>query len=75
MNKQFIIKMIQAKKLQWEAFKEIMPEPVVNRIMKLQDEIYEIGKEYFMESVFEENKSRPEGTAESKSKPHKVNIE
>ena len=32
MNKQFVLKMLQAKHLQYEAMKEILPEGVLNRI-------------------------------------------
>lgn len=75
MNKQFVVKMMQAKKLQYEAFKEIMPEPMANRIIKLENEIFEIGKEYFMSGVYEASKNQQNESSETKAKTRKVTIE
>lgn len=47
MNKQFVIKLMQAKQLEYEAFKEIMPEKMTNRVNKLRDELMEVAVECF----------------------------
>lgn len=53
MNKEFVKKMIKAKSLEYEAFKELFkeyaPQPVVNKISKHADEI----KDVLKEAVFE----------------------
>lgn len=51
MNKQFIIKMMQAKQLQYEAFKEIMPEGIVKRIEKLENELIELARDCFASCI------------------------
>ena len=48
MNKQFVVKMMQAKQMEYQALKEIMPECMVNRIENLENELVAIAKEYFM---------------------------
>ncbi len=47
MNKQFMTKMLQAKQLEYEALKEIMPECIVKRVNKLREEIFEVAVDYF----------------------------
>lgn len=51
MNKQFILKMLQAKHLQYEAMKEILPEGVLNRIKSIETELLDIVTEYFTRVV------------------------
>lgn len=46
MNKQFVMKMMQAKQLQYEALKEIIPEKMLKRLTKMEDELFEVGKEF-----------------------------
>ncbi len=48
MNKQFVVKMMQAKQMEYQALKELIPECVVNRIENLENELVAIAKEYFM---------------------------
>jgi hypothetical protein len=77
MNKQFVIKILQAKQLQYEALKEIIPEPMVTRITKIEDELLELGKEYFMTAgcrTQNEEHTGQTGT-KTKTKAHKVTIE
>lgn len=75
MNKEFMIKMMQAKKLEYEALKEVLPVPVVNRISSLEKELMDLGKEYFMTVVCSEKKESPAAEPEAKSKARKVTIE
>jgi hypothetical protein len=70
-----MVKMIQAKQLEYQALKEIMPELMVNRIEKLENELMELAKEYFM-SMMSGTKDRHETTdTAAKSKVRKVTIE
>ena len=46
MNRTFLIKMIQAKQLEYEALKEIMPDLIKEPLTKLESEIMETAKEY-----------------------------
>lgn len=68
MNRQFVIKMMQAKQLQYEAFKEIMPEPMAKRIDHLESDLIDIGKEYFMSAVFNNENGFQESDTECDSK-------
>jgi hypothetical protein len=76
MNRQFIIKLLQAKQLEYEALKEIMPESMLVRIEKFEKELFELAKEYYI-NVF---LNSSEGTDDSiggvkKSSVRKVTIE
>ena len=55
MNKEFVKKMIKAKSLEYEAFKELFkeyaPQPVVNKISKHADEIKDVLKEAVFEMI------------------------
>lgn len=75
MNKQFVFKMMQAKQLEYQALKEIMPEQVVNRIKKIEKEVLDIGKEYFMTVMSDSKKDNQTTASDTKSKTHKVTIE
>lgn len=59
MNEQFVLKMLQAKHLQYEAMKEILPEGVLNRIKSIETELLDIVTEYFT-SVVPEKPARKE---------------
>jgi hypothetical protein len=69
------MKMMQAKQMEYEALKEIMPEPVMNRISSLEKELIDFGKEYFMTVVCTDKKESMSAQPESKSKTRKVTIE
>ncbi len=75
MNKEFMMKMMQAKQIEYEALKEIMPEPMVKRIAKIENELIEFGKEYFMTVMCAEKKDNSEKAKDSQSKARKVTIE
>ena len=55
MNRQFVVKMMKAKQMEYEALKEIVPECIVNHIENLESEFVAIAKEYFL-SVMEDTK-------------------
>ncbi|MDF2905209.1 MAG: hypothetical protein K0R34_530 [Herbinix sp.] len=75
MNRQFVVKMLQAKQMEYQAFKEIMPECMVDRIKNLENEFVAIAKEYFMSTM---NDAKTDTEASSKTsdvKVRKVTIE
>ena len=51
MNKEFVKKMIKAKRLEYEAIKEIMPESIKNRIDYFQKDAFNLIKEVTIEMV------------------------
>lgn len=65
MNKQFVQKILQAKQLEYEALKEIMPEKIVNQLDALEDELLEYAREYFRAVV--RNKVNQEGETSPKT--------
>lgn len=75
MNRQFVVKMMQAKQLEYEALKEIMPECMVNRIENLESEFVAIAKEYFMTVMNDTKKEAASSTKSSETKVRKVTIE
>lgn len=74
MNKQFMVKMMQAKQLQYEALKEIMPEPMLNRVTKIEGELIDLGKELFTSAMCQSGKGSQNSDA-SETKIRKVTIE
>lgn len=75
MNKQFIIKMLQAKQLEYEALKEIMPDKMILHLDNIKNEILDIGKEYIMTAVCNSSDKDQNTGAKSKSGIKKVTIE
>lgn len=75
MNKQFVVKMMQAKQMEYQALKEIMPESMVNRIEHLENEFVAIAKEYFMSMMNDTGKGTASTTKASDTKVRKVTIE
>jgi len=79
MNKQFVAKMIQVKKMQYQAFKEIIPEPMAKRIASFEKELVAIGKEYYMSASVEGEREHKEDDSKNdlkkNFKAHKVTIE
>ena len=81
MNREFIEKMVAAKKLEYEALKSIMPERMGACVQKVESEVMETIKEYMMSQWMgnhggmdaKENKDIKNTT--DKSKAHKINIE
>ena len=54
MNKEFVKKMIKAKKLEYEAIKEIMPETIKNRIDSFQKDAFNLIKDVAIEIIKED---------------------
>ena len=58
MNKEFVKKMIKAKKLEYEAIKEIMPENIKSRIDSFQKEAFNLIKDVAIELIKEDMQYR-----------------
>lgn len=60
MNKEFVKKMIKAKRLEYEAIKEIMPDAIKNRIDSFQKDAFSLIKDIAIEIIKEDmdNKSK-----------------
>ena len=58
MNKEFVKKMIKAKKLEYEAIKEIMPENIKSRIDSFQKEAFNLIKDVAIELIKEDMHDR-----------------
>lgn len=75
MNKQFVIKMLQAKQLEYQALKELLPNSMAKRVKKLETEIIDLGKEYFMTVLKKEESGGTSSSSEASTKVRKVTIE
>ncbi len=75
MNRQFIVKMMKAKQMEYQALKEIMPECMVNRIENLENEFVVIAKEYFLSAMEDTGKASDTSQSASDTKVRKVTIE
>lgn len=77
MNKEFAKKMIKAKRLEYQAIKEIMPEDIRNRIDAFQKEAFNLIKEVAIEMVKDDmnEKSNKENKCDTDSKSvKKINV-
>lgn len=75
MNKQFVIKMMQAKQLEYEALKEVLPESIVKRVEKLESEFAETAMDLFM-TMNKDTSSKSNSTkSDTNCKVRKVTIE
>lgn len=69
-NKEFVKKMIKAKKLEYEAIKEVLPEEIKEKVDNLEIEAMDIIKDIAIEILKEEN---VKNTEENKA-VKKINI-
>ena len=60
MNKEFVRKIIKAKKLEYEALKEIMPESITSRITSVENEAISLIKDIALELIQDEVKEKKE---------------
>ena len=58
MNKEFAKKMIKAKRLEYEAIKEIMPESIKNSIDSFQKDAFNLIKDVAIEIIKEDIQNR-----------------
>lgn len=76
MNKQFVVKMMQAKQLEYEALKEVLPESMVKRVEKLESELAETAMELFMAMSKDTSTTKSNSSKnDTNSKVRKVTIE
>ena len=72
MIKEFMVKMIEAKKLECEALRSVMPKPVVEKMDQMEQELIEVVKECVMD---EWTQSSTKKETENTKKAHKVTID
>jgi hypothetical protein len=75
MNKEFMVKMLQAKQLEYEALKEIMPECMVKRVNKLGEELLEVTMDYFKAAYQKAEDEKSDSEDGAKSRVNKITIE
>lgn len=78
MNKEFIKKMMQAKKLGYEALKEIMPEEMKNRVDSIEKEVFDLLKDIAVEMIKDDADDKADKTGRSDKadkRTKKVNVE
>ena len=54
MNKKLIKDIIKLKKMEYEIFKEIMPESITNKIEKVEKEVLSLGADIVLELIKED---------------------
>ena len=76
MNKEFVKKMVKAKRLEYEAIKEIMPDSIKNRIECFEKDAFDLIKDIAIEIIEEDMdyKSNAENNCDSKS-VKKINVD
>ncbi len=72
MNKQFLLKLLQAKQMEYQAFKELVPPILAQRIDIFEKELTDLARE-FLAGADHPGTSGPE-TEEKGSRVRKVNI-
>ncbi|AJD30849.1 hypothetical protein AAGC94_00640 [Clostridium sporogenes] len=60
MNKNFIKKMIKAKKLEYEAVQELMPDGLKSRINNMEKEVFNLLKDLSLELLKDEQLEKME---------------
>lgn len=65
MNKEFAKKMIKAKRLEYEAIKEVMPEGLKNRIDSFEKEAFRLIRDLAIEILSEDAKEKSKCNSES----------
>ena len=58
MNKEFVKKMLQAKKLEYEALEEILPDSIKEKRKKIVSEFKDIIKEVVIEDITEDKSTK-----------------
>lgn len=74
MNKEFAKKMIKAKRLEYEAIKEVMPEVCKNRIDSFEKEAFTLIKDIAIEILAEDVNDKVKCNSENNSNKDGKNI-
>lgn len=76
MNQEFIKKMIKAKRLEYEAIKEIMPDKIKNKIEDIEKDAFNLLKDIAIEIVKEEVEVERENNSSMNNKgSKKINVD
>lgn len=74
MNKEFVKKMIKAKRLEYEAIKEIMPDGLKNRVDSFEKEAFTLLKDLAIEILTENANEKGKGNSEGDSNKDGKNV-
>lgn len=75
MNREFVVKMMKAKKLEFEAIKEIMPEKMASQISELEKVMLELVKECILSELTKEEADEGKYRKSTDKKVQKVVVE
>lgn len=76
MNQEFIKKMIKAKRLEYEAIKEIMPDKIKSKIEAIEKDAFNVLKDIAIEIVKEEVEVKRENNSSMNNKgSKKINVD
>lgn len=76
MNQEFIKKMIKAKRLEYEAIKEIMPDKIKNKIESIEKDAFNLLKDIAIEIIKEEADIKRENNSSINTKgTKKINVD
>jgi hypothetical protein len=70
-----MVKLLQAKQLEYEAFKEVMPECMARKVNKLGEELLEVAIEYFKAANRWTGDEKQASVNEGKTRINKITIE
>jgi hypothetical protein len=73
MNKEFMAKIIKAKKLEYEALKDIMPDKLRARVDKFEKEAVDVLKDVAVE-IMKDNQGHEAETVKKETKKVKVDF-
>lgn len=68
MNREFMKKIIKAKRLEYEALKEIMPDKLKSKVSNFEDEVVIFFKDLALEMIKEESSVKRESETKSVKK-------
>ena len=74
-HKTFIVKMLRAKHMEYEAMKEIMPKPIKSVVEEMEEETRSIVREIAIAYMKEEKSDHNEEKIAEEKKTRKVNVE
>lgn len=75
MNHEFVVKIMQAKKMEYEAIKEILPDKLLKHIDKLEIDMIDIMKELAISGFEDKGNNKSKSGVSKEKKIKKVEIE
>ena len=75
MNKEFAVKLLQAKRMEYQAFQELLPKPVIRRIKRLETELISAVRECIFDEADHSAQAEASKTSDTGRKSKKITIE